>query len=222
MYKLLLVLALVYCLDGRAAAQCCGDCNGDGTVTITDLIIAVNNALGSCAEATPTPPPTVTPTPIPSCPSSFTDSGNALCGFRGPFNRGCGADLDSVFSINGSTLVVTIATGLTSPPTVAFSAHVDSATQASLSAWTSNNFQTIHPLAGTVQLAQNATQLIVFPNDPPFMILSCNFVQYDGAYTGRPRAAAAQTAGDAGPDDAHALERLRIWQDQPVENFIGP
>ena len=34
------------------AAGCCGDCNADGTVTINELIIAVNNALSGCL-ATP-------------------------------------------------------------------------------------------------------------------------------------------------------------------------
>ena len=32
-------------------AQCCGDCNGDGQVTINELIGAVNNDLNSCPEA---------------------------------------------------------------------------------------------------------------------------------------------------------------------------
>jgi hypothetical protein len=33
-----------------AAAQCCGDCNGDGAVTVDELIAAVNRALGDCAD----------------------------------------------------------------------------------------------------------------------------------------------------------------------------
>src|SRR4051812_19274105 len=32
--------------DSRAAAQCVGGCNGDGEVTINELIIGVNIALG--------------------------------------------------------------------------------------------------------------------------------------------------------------------------------
>jgi hypothetical protein len=30
------------------AAQCCGDCNGDGHVTIDEILTAVNNALNGC------------------------------------------------------------------------------------------------------------------------------------------------------------------------------
>jgi len=33
-----------------AAAQCCGDCNGDGEVTVNELVAAVNRALGSCSD----------------------------------------------------------------------------------------------------------------------------------------------------------------------------
>ena len=44
---LLLGLALFAALhSGRAAAQCVGDCAGDGEVTINDLIVGVNIALG--------------------------------------------------------------------------------------------------------------------------------------------------------------------------------
>lgn len=32
-------------------AQCCGDCGGDGIVTVNEIITAVNNALGQCPAA---------------------------------------------------------------------------------------------------------------------------------------------------------------------------
>lgn len=35
-------------LVSTAFAQCCGDCNGDGAVDVTELITAVNSALGAC------------------------------------------------------------------------------------------------------------------------------------------------------------------------------
>lgn len=45
-------------LFGRiSSAQCCGDCNGDGQVTIAELVVAVNHALSGCSEATATPTP---------------------------------------------------------------------------------------------------------------------------------------------------------------------
>jgi hypothetical protein len=34
----------------RAVGQCCGDCNGDGAVTIDEIITGVNHALGSCID----------------------------------------------------------------------------------------------------------------------------------------------------------------------------
>lgn len=44
--------ALIVFAAQAARGQCCGDCNGNGTVAINELITAVNNALGECA----TPP----------------------------------------------------------------------------------------------------------------------------------------------------------------------
>ena len=44
-------LALVLGLGARrAAAQCCGDCNGDGAVTIDELVTAVNRDLSGCQD----------------------------------------------------------------------------------------------------------------------------------------------------------------------------
>jgi hypothetical protein len=34
----------------RAVGQCCGDCNGDGAVTVDEIITSVNHALGSCSD----------------------------------------------------------------------------------------------------------------------------------------------------------------------------
>ena len=236
MVPLVLTLVLTPWLAGRAAAQCCGDCNGDGAVTINELITAVNNALDGCGAATPTAPPavtptasatpgrtstptkkpTTTPTPVPRCPFTFSDHGAALCGFLGPFNRGCGNDLNSVFSSDGTTLVVTIDTMLDNPPTVAFSATISDASNAQLSAWSSDNFQTMHPTAGTIQLTNDGQQLVIFPNDPPFMILGCNFVQYVGDFV----SAAHRAAADS--DATAALERLRAWRDRAPPELARP
>lgn len=35
---------------GNVRAQCCGDCSGDGTVTVNEILIAVNHALTSCSD----------------------------------------------------------------------------------------------------------------------------------------------------------------------------
>jgi len=43
--------ALAVMLGTRGAlAQCCGDCNGDGTVTVDEILTAVNHALTSCTD----------------------------------------------------------------------------------------------------------------------------------------------------------------------------
>jgi hypothetical protein len=232
---LFMVLGLTLALwpRGGAAAPCCGDCNGDGAVTINELITAVNNALDGCGAATPTAPPAATPTPtvtatpgrtstptkqptktatpLPTCPFTFSDQGAALCQFLGPFNRGCGNQLNSVFSSDGSTLVVTIDTMLDNPPTVAFGAQITDGANATLTVWSTDNFQTMHPTAGTVQLTGGGQQLVIFPNNSPFMILGCNFVQYIGDFVssrGRQR---------AGSDVGAAFERLRAGREAPPE-----
>ena len=51
MRVLLVGAALWMALAGAAVAQCCGDCAGDGRVTIDDLIRAVTNALDGCPAA---------------------------------------------------------------------------------------------------------------------------------------------------------------------------
>jgi len=44
-----LAMAAVLCAGRQTArAQCCGDCNGDGQVTITELVTAVNSTLAEC------------------------------------------------------------------------------------------------------------------------------------------------------------------------------
>jgi hypothetical protein len=132
------------------------------------------------------------------------------------FNRGCGGELNSTFSSDGSVLIVTIATNLASPPTVSFSAAVTSASSATLTAWSSDNFQTARLTAGVVQLNDEGGELVVFPNDPPFQIQSCNFTQYVGAYV-PPRSAAA-VAHDA----AAAFARLTTRAAAPVPELAEP
>jgi len=224
----ILAVAIVCGLAGSAAGQCCGDCDGTGQVTINELITAVNNALNGCGGATPTqgPPPTATrrPTATPTqagrCPFTFTSGGPGVCSFSGHFNRGCGDELSSVFASNGALVVVTIATGLDDPPAAYFAAQVTNATTASLMSWSTDNFQTVHPTAGSVELTDNGSQLVVFPNDPPFMILGCNFVQYIGAYlanTGANSASAFRAA-----DFGAALARLQAWRRPDVPELAAP
>src|SRR5262245_58250294 len=103
MRTIVAALAALVLWTGTAIAQCCGDCNGDGRVSISDLVTAVNNALDNCGAPTSTPTriPTATPTPQNRCPSTFTNNQGA-CLFNGRFNQGCGASLSSTFNSNGS------------------------------------------------------------------------------------------------------------------------
>ena len=43
-------LAATLGLVAQGAAQCCGDCNVDGEVTVNELVTAVNRALTSCSD----------------------------------------------------------------------------------------------------------------------------------------------------------------------------
>ncbi len=233
----LLMLALVCTLAAGAQAQCCGDCNGDGTVSINELITAVNNALLGCGAATPTPgrgtpthKPTATPTTAPHCTLSFTNQNNSgVCDFQGTFNRGCGSALNTVLSTNGlgqgcdaqglgpPFVQVILATEIQSQPFVSFSAHVDSATSASLCAWSADGFQTRTNLtAGVLQLNNGGTQLEIFPNSFTFQIQSCDFVQYLGAYTGNTITVPAQLSGTAG----EVVSGLQL--SHPIPNLGSP
>ena len=233
-----LVSALVWSMAGSARAQCCGDCNGDGAVTINELITAVNNALSGCGAATATlertvtptrtptltHKPTVTPTPVPHCAFTFTDTnGNGACVFQGTYNRGCGSALNSTFLSTGTLLTVEIATMDNPQAFVFFRAMVDSSTSASLEAWSTDGFQTSnHPIAGVIQLNDNGSQLVVFPNDPPFMIQGCNFVQYLGTYIGSSRAVAERAPLSLDAEHGAALDRLRAWLARPIPNLGAP
>jgi len=51
--KLAMMATAIACLiraPQTGLAQCCGDCNGDGQVTIDELLGAVTNALNACPE----------------------------------------------------------------------------------------------------------------------------------------------------------------------------
>jgi len=56
-----------------AFAQCCGDCNDDGKVTINEILTTVDNALDGCRiVSTPVPGVTQTPTAAPT-PTALPD-----------------------------------------------------------------------------------------------------------------------------------------------------
>jgi hypothetical protein len=203
MRNALLVLAWLCWSAVSAAAQCCGDCNGDGQVVVSDLITAVNNALGGCSNRTPTPKPDGTPTS--RCTDVLTDNlsnATSVCGFNGPFGNGCGGTLVSAFTSNGTLMVVLLNTN----PVVGFGATVQSATTASLVAWSSDNFAHSTPVAGQIRLDNSGAELVIAPGASPFTVDGCSFTMYDGAYTGRV-SGSKRDVDDAGT----ALQRLEEW-----------
>jgi hypothetical protein len=44
------LVAMLAAGAARAEAQCCGDCNGDGAVTVNEIVTAVNRALTNCSD----------------------------------------------------------------------------------------------------------------------------------------------------------------------------
>ena len=83
-----IALALTLAPCTTLAQPCPGDLNGDGEVTINEIIVAVNSALNGCTLPSPTPPvsasatatakPTTTPTrtPTPTPVPRFVDNGD--------------------------------------------------------------------------------------------------------------------------------------------------
>lgn len=48
-----LLVSMAFVCPQTVAAQCCGDCDGDGVVAIANLVTAVRNALDGCPTAAP-------------------------------------------------------------------------------------------------------------------------------------------------------------------------
>jgi len=77
---LIATLAAVLCIAASASAQMCpGDLNGDGSVTVDEILVVVNTSLNGCnppATATATPPllPSATPTQTASATRTATSS----------------------------------------------------------------------------------------------------------------------------------------------------
>jgi len=60
-----LVFALLFMAPLEAGAQCCDDCDGNGVVTIDEILTGVNNALNGCSMLSTSPTPGPSPTPLP-------------------------------------------------------------------------------------------------------------------------------------------------------------
>jgi hypothetical protein len=85
----LLLVALIVCLPRPSTSSqddtpCQGDFNGDGRVTIDELVRAVNHALYGCAPPSATPTPSLTQAPSATPSHTATATATATCGLQCP------------------------------------------------------------------------------------------------------------------------------------------
>lgn len=203
-----ILLAVLLLLPIRAAAQCCGDCNGDGEVAINELITAVNNALGMCGGG-------ATPTPLPTdeCPIDFSDDntgqGTPDCYYIGRWNQSCGAnDLEALWRGDGETLIVAL---LGFDPGLFIGADVTGAGTATIIGWfTQPDASDLVALGGSITLGAQGTTLAIDPSEAPFNIDQCAFNRYRGQLEDVIVPSAARAAARPRPAvDPAALTRLR-------------
>lgn len=179
-----------------ADAQACpGDVNGDGQVTVDELVRAVNSALYGCSTSgTPTtiPMPTRTPTPPPvtGCQLRFdVDYGaGSFCYFSGRFNGSCGSSVPVSFTTIGSfgvflSLIPSGANCFTGG-CFTFLATPSDAHHARLTHWSNDLSDPYfkYDLSGDVTLSADGQTLEVHPNASPFSINGCAFADYIGTF----------------------------------------
>ena len=201
----LILLAALLLFPPVAGAQCCGDCNSDGEVTINELITAVNSALGQCDGA-------VTPTPTgEACPIDFRDDntqeGTADCYYVGRWNAGCGAaDLESLWRSDGDIVIVNLL-GFDDPG-LFVGADVTGTNSAAIIGWyTEPDASDLTELGGSIALGTNGATLAVDPDEPPFDVDECAFAQYRGNL--QEVVPAAPSAARVRVTNPAALTRLR-------------
>ncbi|MGH7785450.1 MAG: hypothetical protein ACRERC_01210 [Candidatus Binatia bacterium] len=201
---LLIALFALLALAGPSAAQCCGDCDDSGEVTINELIRAVNNSLNGCPAATPTPEPE-------PCPVDFEDDNidpsTPACFYIGRWNANCGADdLEVLWTSDGEFIVVEFLGGF--DPPLFYGAEVDSPTTGSLIGWFEDEDATeITEAPGEIALEAGGATLIIDPDSVPFRIDRCNFTNYDGRLIEIVGGTALRRTLPA-PRHARALQRL--------------
>ncbi len=206
---LIVLLVVLVLVPGLATAQCCGDCNGDGQVTINELITAVNSSLGVCGGG-PTPTPTVLSSD--QCPINFRDDntqqGTADCYYIGRWNQSCGAaDLESLWRSDGGVVIVNLL-GFT--PGLFIGGNVVDGTHATIIGWfTKSDASDLTDLGGTMTLGTNGTTLAIDPDASPFDIEQCAFQHYRGDIEDVLVPAAARAAVRVRDVDPAALARLR-------------
>lgn len=187
------------------------DPDRSGAVAVNELVGAVTRALEGCDPAMPsptsTPSPEATPTTPPSsgCPWDFeTSTGADVCLYQGRWNPDCGDDtLAAGFASEDELFAAVIATD----PLIGVAGNVTSPTTAELVGWFKDfdTFSDFESLSGTATLGADGSTLRIDPDDAPFVIDECAFVDYQGAFTGTAESASSVTQVGA----ARLLPRLR-------------
>lgn len=199
-----IIALLIIAGAGKSAAQpfCPGDVNIDDSVTVDELVSAVNAALRGCPEPS-------------GCPITFTQaSAETDCVFVGRWHPLCGgSDLEARFFIDGSDVVVSFF-----DPDIDLFAEVMDEGVATLYASQLIGEPNEEPVAldGEVLLSDPPrVALTVAPVEPPFSIADCNFERYEGRFAEVVPAALSITSGKAASSaEAHsrvaaARERVR-------------
>jgi hypothetical protein len=195
--KVTLAIALLIVVGaGRTAAQpfCPGDVNISDSVTVDELVSAVNAALKGCPE------------PV-GCPMTFNQvSGDTDCVFVGRWHPLCGgSDLEAVFSSDGTELVVSFF-----DPDIDLFAEVVDEGVAELYAWQLIGEPKEEPVAvdGEVLLSDPPrVALTVSPSEPPFTIDDCDFERYEGRFAEVVPALLSITSGKAA-SSAESISRV--------------
>ena len=196
------VVAAAVLFAHTAGAQCVGDANGDGQVTVNEAVQVVNNLLNGC---------TAQPT---ACPINFGDNntmeGTPDCFYTGRWNQSCGgADLQARWISDGDIVVVQF---LGFDPPIFYGAGVTSPNAADLIGWfRMQDASDLTSSTGSLTLGTSGQSLEILPGMVPFQIEACDFVHYDGALSEVVNPAAAQRAAAGSDMDVapEVLDRLR-------------
>ena len=132
-----LMWAAICVVSASAGAQCCGDCDGDGAVSISEVVTAVDAVLIGCPANGPccgdcngsgdvSVNEVITavanaldgcPKPPPTCPIDFTVQSQLACSFSGRFNANCGGTIQARLVADSGLMLVSLnVTGLTVAP----------------------------------------------------------------------------------------------------------
>lgn len=190
---------------------CPGDLDGDGSVSINEIITAVNSLLNGCAAgacpgdlngddvvtvdeiikavnaalqgcpALSTPTPTAT---VGHCPYTFLDNTLSLgvsCGYAGPFSSNATCPTDLSALALGDGSLLAISIG--SDPLITFGGVATSPTSATILAYFVGDNLTPQPLTGVMQLSDDGTTLVIDPDTVPDFKIGGVECSFDG-YTG--------------------------------------